>query len=72
MTIAKIAGREMAMEGAKNWSRDIRQALGSITVESFKRGSYSYTSIPPMREEARRGVWSSNWPYPAMYGRVCV
>jgi len=50
MTKAKIAGREMAMEGAKNWSRDIRQALGSITVESFKRGSYSYTSIPPMWE----------------------
>ena len=45
MTKAKIVGREMAMGGAENWSRDIRQALGSITVESFKRGSYSYTSM---------------------------
>ena len=50
MTKAKIVGRELAMGGAENWSRDIRQALGSITLESSKRGSYSYASIPPMWE----------------------
>lgn len=50
MTKAKKVGRELAMGGAENWSRDIRQALGSVTLESSKRGSYSYASIPPMRE----------------------
>lgn len=50
ITKAKTVGRKMAMGGAENWSRDIRQALGSVTLESSKRGSYSYASVLPMQE----------------------
>lgn len=50
ITKAKRVGREMAMGGAENWSRDIRHALGSVTLECSKRGSYSYASFLPMQE----------------------
>lgn len=38
------------MGGPENWSRDIRQALGSVKLASSKRGSYSYASVLPMQE----------------------